>query len=64
MAPVQQANSDNLGKFFRFSTQRLYVECAYKNRLDQAILMSTHNIQFHDKTNICFLELMEEFCTD
>ena len=29
--------------------------------------MSTHNIQFHDKIrkkslNICFLELLEEFC--
>ena len=26
MAPVQEANSDNLGKSFRFSTQWLYVE--------------------------------------
>ena len=31
--------------------------------------MSTHNIQFHDKIrkellNICFLELLEEFCSD
>ena len=31
--------------------------------------MSTHNIQFHDKIrkkslNICFLELLEEFCRD
>ena len=35
----------------------------------EAILMSTHNIQFHDKVrkkslNICFLELLEEFCRD
>ena len=45
MAPVQEANSDILGKSFRFSTQRLYVECMY----DEAILMSTHNIQCHDK---------------
>ena len=42
MTPVQEANSDNLGKSFRFSTQRLYVG-------DEAILMSTHNIQCHDK---------------
>ena len=49
MAPVQEANSDDLGKSFRFFTQRLYVECTYKNRLDEAILMNTHNIQFHDK---------------
>ena len=30
--------------------------------------MSTHNIQFHDKIrknhDICFLELLEEFCRD
>ena len=49
MAPVQEANSDNLGKSFRFSTQRLYVECIHYIRLNKAILMSTHNIQFHDK---------------
>ena len=70
MAPVQEANSDNLGKSFRFSTQRLYVECTHLNHLNEAILMSTHNIQFHDKIrkkkllNICFLELLEEFCRD
>ena len=29
MAPVQEANSDNLGKSFRFSTQWLYVECTH-----------------------------------
>ena len=28
MAPVQEANSDNLGKSFWFSTQWLYVECS------------------------------------
>ena len=49
MAPVQEANNDNLGKSFRFSTQCLYVKCTHKNRLDEPILMSTHNIQFHDK---------------
>ena len=49
MLPVQEANSDNIGKYFRFSTQRLYVECTHLNRLGEAILMSTHNIQFHDK---------------
>ena len=30
MAPVQEANSDILGKSFRFSTQRLYVECTQR----------------------------------
>ena len=35
-------------------------------RIASMILMSTHNIQFHDKIrkkflNICFLELLEEF---
>ena len=29
MAPVQEANSDNLRKSFRFSTQWLYVECTH-----------------------------------
>ena len=29
MTPVQEANSDNLGKSFRFSTQWLYVECTH-----------------------------------
>ena len=37
--------------------------------LVEAILMSTHNIQFHDKIikfslNICSLQLSEEFCRD
>ena len=49
MAPVQEANSNNLEKSFQFSTQWLYVECTQKNHFDEAILMSTHNIQFHDK---------------
>ena len=29
MAPGQEANSDNLRKSFRFSTQELYVECTH-----------------------------------
>ena len=29
MAPGQEANRDNLGKSFLFSTQQLYVECAH-----------------------------------
>ena len=37
MATGNEANSDNLGKCFRFSTQY------------EVILMKTHNIQFHDK---------------
>ena len=39
MVPGQEANSDNLG----------YGECIHRNHLNEAILMSTHNIQFHDK---------------
>ena len=49
MVPGQKANSDNLVKYFRFSTQQLYFVCTHWSRLDEAILMSTHNIQFHDK---------------
>ena len=49
MAPGQEANGDNSEKPFRSSTEQWYVECAHKNRLSEAILMSTHNIQFHDK---------------
>ena len=69
MAPVQEANSDTLGKSFRFSTQSLYIECTHYNCLDETILMSTHNIQSHYKIrkkslNICFLELFEGFCRD
>ena len=45
--PGQEANSDNLGIFFLFTSQLLYVECTHC--LDEVILMSTHNIQFHDK---------------
>ena len=40
------------------------VECTHKNRLDEAILMSTHNIQIHDKKtflNISYLELSKNF---
>ena len=46
MVPGLEANSDNLGKYFPFSTQQLlvYVKCTPYNCLDEAILMSTHNI--------------------
>ena len=47
MAPVQEANSDNLGKFFDFLHNDCMM-CPHHNRLDEAILISTHNIQFHD----------------
>ena len=38
----------------------------WESRLDEAILMSIHNITFHDKIRkkpltVCFLELLEEF---
>ena len=39
--------------------------CLLAHIVNEAILMSTHNIQFHDQIrnslNICFLELPEEF---
>ena len=40
MVPGQEANSNNLGDFF---FDILYVECSHYNRLDEAIIMSTHN---------------------
>ena len=46
----------------------IYVESTHKNRLDEAILMSTHNLKFHKikkiSLYICFLELSEEFHDD
>ena len=56
----QEPNGDNLGKSFRSSKQQWYVECTHT--LYEAILMSTHDIQFHDKINkipkvFVFLEL-------
>ena len=57
MAPGQEANSDNLQKpFLDFLHIFIYP--------DKAILTSTHNIQFHDKINIYFLELPNEFRWD
>ena len=47
--PDQEENGNDLGKSFRSSTQQWYVVCTYQNPLDEAILMRTHNIQFHDK---------------
>ena len=50
MAPVQGANTciDNLGNSFRFSTHDC--TCMLSTIMyDEAILISTHNIQFHDK---------------
>ena len=66
MAPGQEADNENLGKTFRFSTQKLYGECTHFNRLDDVILMNTHNLRLYDKSkkislNICFLGLSEEF---
>ena len=39
MVPGQDANSNNLGNFFSI----------YYTIINEAILMSTHNIQFQDK---------------
>ena len=44
MTPGQEANGINLGISFRFSRKSWCVECTHKNRLDEAILMGTHNI--------------------
>ena len=42
--------------------------CTHYNRLDEAILMSTHNIQFHNKIrkfpSIYVLELSKKFRKD
>ena len=50
MVPGQEVNGENLGKYFQSSIQLWYVVCTPKNRLDEAILMSTHNIHLHDET--------------
>ena len=42
MTPGQEAKGDNLGKSFRSFLRCRYVECIHKNRLDEAILMSTY----------------------
>ena len=42
MVPSQEVNGDTLGIFFYF----LHNNCMLS---DEAILMSKHNIQFHDK---------------
>ena len=47
--PGQKANGDNLEKSFQSSIQKWYVQCTHCNCFDEAILMSTHNMQFHDK---------------
>ena len=48
MAPGQETNDDNLVKSFRSSIQYWYV--AFFFFIESARrLMSTHNIQFHDK---------------
>ena len=47
--PDQEAKSDNLGIFFYF----LHNNCMLtESTINEAILMSTHNIQFHDKIRI------------
>ena len=43
MAPVQEANSDNLGKYFQFSTQWFYVECRIASMRQFEWVHSTYN---------------------
>ena len=38
-----------IGIYFRFSLTRRYFVCSHENRLDEAILMRTHNISFSIK---------------
>ena len=38
----------NLGISFRSSIKQWYVVCTHKNRLDEAILMSSYSIHFHE----------------
>ena len=56
MAPDQEATDDNLRDSFRFSNTK---------KIDDAILMSTHNIQFYDEKNnylnICFWGYRKNF---
>ena len=47
MVSGQETNTDNLGTFF-FISFSIIVVCTHQNRLDEAILMSTHTI-LHDK---------------
>ena len=49
MAPVQEANSDNLGNFFSIFNTMIVCYLYSLESPFEAILTSTHNIQFHDK---------------
>ena len=49
MAPVQEANSNNLGKSFYFLHNDCMLSVLIRIASNEAILMSTHNIRFHDK---------------
>ena len=66
MAPGQEANIASSGRSIEF----LYNYCMLNVLIRiEAILMSTHNIQFYDKIrkkslNIYFLELLEELGRD
>ena len=47
MVPGQEANSNNLGIYLNFLHNNCMLSVLI--RIDEAILMSTQNIQFHDK---------------
>ena len=49
MVPSPEVNGDNLGIFLFNFLYNNCMEYTHKNHLDEAFLMSTHNIQFHDK---------------
>ena len=49
MAPSYEVNSKCFGTLFNFLHNNCMLSVLIRNRLDEAILMSTHNIQLHNK---------------
>ena len=52
MVQGQEANSGNLGREIPSIFYTVILCLVNLNRLDEAILMSTHNIQFHNEIRI------------
>ena len=61
MAPGCKTNGNIFGMFFGSFIKLWYVVCDYKNRLDEAILISTHNIHFPDEVKNTSLKCNETF---
>ena len=67
MAPVQEGNSDNLGKSIFYTTIVCWVYSLESPRWCDSNEYTQHTIPWQNKKkilNICFLELLEEFCRD